>query len=144
MTVVLYVYFHEIPIGVLRPDDSAMREIEDALRIAERSGDYVALDCLRATLGLALVHRQTRAERDHGQKLLREARDGLLSREHNLADLPMLNVYVARETARRGDHDEAIPLMRATVDHLFCDGRLLNGFRLHMLSEVSTRLSSFR
>ena len=37
--VVTYVYFPGIPCGVLRADDSAMREIEDALRIAERSGD---------------------------------------------------------------------------------------------------------
>ena len=35
-----------------------MREIEDALRIAERSGDDLALALARMTLGLALVHRQ--------------------------------------------------------------------------------------
>ena len=34
-----YVYGLSIPNGVLRPDDSAVREIEDSLRIAERSGD---------------------------------------------------------------------------------------------------------
>ncbi len=125
MVVILYVYFHEIPIGALRADDSAMREIEDALRLAERSGDDVAMDCIRATLGFALVHRQTHAERDHGQKLLAEVSEALLRREHNLADLPMVNVYLAREMARQGDHDEAILLMRAAVDHLFRDGRLL-------------------
>ena len=42
-TVVTYVYFVGIPYGVLRPDDSAVREIEDALQIAERSGDDLAL-----------------------------------------------------------------------------------------------------
>ena len=42
--VVAYVYNPGIPDGVLRPDDSALNEIEDALRIAERSGDDVALD----------------------------------------------------------------------------------------------------
>ena len=56
-TVVTYVYFAGIPLGVLRPDDSAVREIEDALRIAERSGDDLALAFARMTLGLALVHR---------------------------------------------------------------------------------------
>ena len=125
MVVILYVYFHEIPIGVLKADDSAMCEIEAALRLAERSGDDVAVDCIRATLGFALVHRQTPAERDHGQKLLAEVSQALLRREHNLADLPMVNVYLAREMARRGGHDEAILLMRAAVDHLFRDGRLL-------------------
>ena len=39
--------------------------------------------------------------------------------------LPLVNVYLARERARRGDRDEAIPLMRAAVDHLFREGQLL-------------------
>ena len=55
--VVTYVYLPGIPCGVLRPDDSAMRDIEDALRIAERSGDDMALALARLTLGVALVHR---------------------------------------------------------------------------------------
>jgi hypothetical protein len=36
----------------------------------------------------------------------------------------MINVYLARERARRGDRDEAIQLMRAAVDHLFRDAQL--------------------
>ena len=74
-TVVAYAYFVGIPHGVLRPDDRALREIEEALRIAERSGDDLALAFARMTLGLALVHRQTAAERDRGQKLLAEVSD---------------------------------------------------------------------
>ena len=124
-TVVAYVYFAGIPYGVLRPDDRAVREIEDALRIAERSGDDLALAFARMTLGLALVHRQTAAERDRGQKLLAEVSDVFLRRGHNLCDLPIVNVYLARERARRGDRDDAIPLMRAAVDHLFREGQLL-------------------
>ena len=123
--VVGYVYFAGIPLGVLRPDDSAMREIEDALRIAERSGDDLALAIARMTLGVALVHRQTDAERDRGQKLLAEVSEVFLRRGHNLCELPLVNVYLARERARRGDRDDAIPLMRAAVDHLFREGQLL-------------------
>ena len=110
---------------MLRPDDRAMGEIEDALRIAERSADDMALVFARATLGIALVHRHTDAERSSGQKLLAEASDEFPRRGHFLCDLPLVNVYVARERARRGDRDEAIPLMRAAVDHLFREGRLL-------------------
>ena len=124
-TVVTYVYFAGIPYGVLRPDDRAVREIEDALRIAERSGDDLALAFARMTLGVALVHRQTAAERDRGQKLLAEVSEVFLRRGHNLGDLPIVNVYLARERARRGDRDDAIPLMRAAVDHLFREGQLL-------------------
>ena len=49
----------------------------DDLRIAERSGDDLALDLARLTLGVALVHRQTAAERDRGQKLLSEVSEVL-------------------------------------------------------------------
>jgi class 3 adenylate cyclase len=120
-----YVYFLGIPYGVLRPDDSAVREIEDALRIAERSGDDLVLANARMTLGLALVHRQTAAEGDRGQKLLAEVSDVFVRRGHNLAELPLVNVYVARERARRVDRDDAIPRMRAAVDHLYRQGGLL-------------------
>ena len=44
---------------------------------------------------------------------------------HNLADRPLVDVYMARERARRGDRDGAIPLMRAATDHLFREGQLL-------------------
>ena len=124
-TVVAYVYNTGIPSGGLRPDDSAVREIEDALRIAERSSDDLALAVARVTLGLALVHRPTAADRDRGQKLLAEVSDVFVRRGYLLGELPIVNVYVARERARRGDRDEAIPLMRAAVDHLFREGRLL-------------------
>jgi class 3 adenylate cyclase len=120
-TVVTYVYFPGIPNGVLRPDDRAMREIEDARRIAEQSGDDLALTLARVTLGFALVHRQPAAERDRGQKLLAEISEVL----YNLGDLPIVEVYSARERARRGDRDEAISLMRAAVDHLVRQGQLL-------------------
>ena len=79
----------------------------------------------RATLGVALVHRHTAAERDRGQKLLAEVSEVFVRRGHNLGELPIVDVYLARERARRGDRDDAIPLMRAAVDHLFREGRLL-------------------
>jgi class 3 adenylate cyclase len=123
--VVGYVYLLGIPFGVLRPDDRALHEIEDALRIAERSSDDVVVGFIQGTLGLALVHRQKAAERDRGQKLAAEVSEVFLNQGHNLCDLPIVEVYLARERARDGDRDDAIPLMRAAGDHLFRDGRLL-------------------
>jgi hypothetical protein len=137
VTLINYVYSAGIPAGVLRPDDSAVREIEDALAIgvreiedalaiAERSLDNLQLGVAWMTLGLALVHRHTDAERDRGQQLLAEVREVFLRGGHFLCNLPLLDVYVARERARRGDRDEAIPLMRAAVDHLVRNGQLLS------------------
>jgi hypothetical protein len=124
-TVVAFVYFPGMSHGVLKPDDPAVREMEAAVQIAERSGDDLALDHARATLGLALVHRQADAERDRGQKLLVEVAELGMRLGHNLGELPLINVYLARETARRGDRDGALPLMRTAVNHLFREGRLL-------------------
>jgi DNA-binding CsgD family transcriptional regulator len=44
---------------------------------------------------------------------------------NGLGELPIVNVYLARERARCGERDEAIPLMRAAVDRLFREGQLL-------------------
>ncbi len=123
--VVAYAYFAGIPMGVLRPDDRAVHEIEDALQVAERSADDLALAITRMTLGLALVHCPTAAEREPGEKLLAEVGEVFLRGGYLLGELPIVNVYSAREGARRGDHDDALPLIRATVDHLFREGRLL-------------------
>jgi hypothetical protein len=124
-TVVTYAYFPGILLGVLEPDDSAVREIEDALRIAERSADDLALAFARATLGVALVHRQTAAERSSGQQLLAEAGEAFLRRGHNLVDLLIVNVYLEREKVGRGDRDDAIGYMRVAVDNHFREGQLL-------------------
>jgi hypothetical protein len=110
---------------VLAADDRVVREIEDTLRIAERSGDDLALVLARMTLGVALVHRHTDAERDRGQKILAEVSEVFLRGGYNLADLPIVNVLLARERALRGDRNDAIPLMRAAADHLFRQGQLL-------------------
>jgi class 3 adenylate cyclase len=123
--VVTYGYLPGIPYGVVRSDDSVVREIEDALRIAERSSDDFAVDLARLTLGLALVHRPTPAERDRGQTLLAEFSEVFLRRGYLLAEVPLVEVYSARERARRGDRDGAVPVMRAAVDDLFREGQLL-------------------
>ena len=116
--VVAWVYVPGLPSGVLRPDDSAMREIEDALRIAERSADDLALSNAQMALGFALVHRPTDAEHDRGRTLLTELSELFVRRGYLLGELLIINVYLARERARRGDRDEAIALMHAAVDHL--------------------------
>ncbi len=122
---VAFAYFPTVSNGVLRPHDSAVHEIEEALRIAERSSDDLAVTFVRATLAVALVHRHAAADRDRGQRLLEEASDVFLRHGYLLSELPLVNVYLARERARRGDRDDAIALMHAAVDHLFREERLL-------------------
>jgi class 3 adenylate cyclase len=124
-TAVSWVYFCGIPFGVLGSDDSTVRDIEDALQIAERSSDDLAVALARLTLGVALVHRPTDPERDRGQKLLAEVGDVFLRGGYVQAELPIVNVFLARERSRHGDRDDAIPLMRSAVDYVFRGGQLL-------------------
>ncbi len=118
-------YFPGIANGALSADDRALHEIENALQIAERSGNDMALAFARLALGIALVHRDSAAARDRGEALLAEVSDVFEQQRHNLGDRPLVNVYLARERARRNDRDEAIPLMCAAVDQLANEGQLL-------------------
>ena len=118
-------YFPGISNGALAADDRAVREIEDALGIAERAGNDMAPEFARMALGVALAHRHTTAERDRGLTLMAEVSDVFARHAHNLGDRPLVDVYVARERAWRGDLDEAIPLMRASTDRLVREGQLL-------------------
>jgi AAA ATPase domain/Adenylate and Guanylate cyclase catalytic domain len=123
--VLAYAYGSAIPAGVLLADDAALRDIEEALETAERSGEDISLCFARMTLGLALVHRESPAERDRGLAVLGQVRDMCLEGRLFLADLPMVEVCLARETAQCGDRDDAISLMRAAVDDQFREGQLL-------------------
>jgi len=61
------------------------------------------------TLGNALVHRDTDAEQAQGQRLAAEVSEVFVRRGHNLGELSVVNPYLARENARRGDYDDALP-----------------------------------
>ena len=122
---VSYVYLLGIPFGVLKSDDVALQRIESALRVAERSSDDVVVHFAQGTLAVALMHRQGAADRDDGRKLGTDVRDTFVRQRHNLADLPILEVALAREMARGGDSENAIAIIRAVGDHLFRDARPL-------------------
>ena len=117
--VAAYIYCVGIPCGVVRPDDAVVREIEEALGTAQRSADGLALSNAQMTLGMALVHRPAISDRDRGTNLLLEVSDAFVRGEYSLAELPLVDVYSARERARRGDHDGAILSMRESCQQLF-------------------------
>jgi hypothetical protein len=118
---VTYVYFPGIPAGVLRPDDSAVGEIEDALRIAERSSDDLALAMARVTLGVALVHRQTDADRELGQKLLAEVSEVFLRRGYMLAEVPL--VACTRRVRGLGVETAMTPYRSCAPPSTICSAR---------------------
>jgi adenylate cyclase len=121
--VVTYKYLGAIPNGILLADDAALREIDEALRIAERSSDDRALGLARLTNGIALVHRDSPADRERGFDVLGQVREMCLQDQYYPSDLPVADVWAARERARRGDRDGALPRLRDAVDDLFHAGQ---------------------
>jgi hypothetical protein len=62
--------------------------------------------------------------RDRGQKLLEDASDVILRRGHNLSELRLINVYLARERARAEIATRRYRSVRAAVDDLDREGQL--------------------
>ena len=69
------------------------------------------------TLGVGLLNQDAAADRDRGLESMLQARDVWLRRRIHFL-IPVTDVWAARETARRGDRDAAIPVMRQALDEL--------------------------
>ena len=121
--VITYAYGFAIAGGVLLADDAALRHIEEALEIAERSSEDFALAHARSTMSMALLHRTSPAERERGLAVLGQFRD-MCQHGRFYSAVPSVDLYTARERARRGDRDAALPELREAVDSLFLSGQL--------------------
>ena len=126
-SVVSWKYVDAIPHGVLRADDTAVRELEGALQIAEASGEDTSVGNLKFTLGRVLAERDTPAERQRGLELLTEVRDMCLQLRFFRTRLPVVELYTARERVRIGDREDAVSAMRTALDDLFREGQLVHG-----------------
>ena len=121
--VVSVTYTSAIAMGVMLPDDAALANIDEALQLAERSSDDIALGLARMTMGIALAHRDSPAERERAASLLAQVREMCLAERFYASELPLIEVYAALETAAGGDRDGALPLIRQAVDDLFDRGQ---------------------
>ena len=113
--VMFYKYVVAIPSGVLMPDATALRETAEALAIAERSGDDLALELSRSARAIALMH-QDGPEHDAGVALLEKVREDIHRERFSHAMSGVIDIHVAKEKARSGDLDGAIELSGTIVD----------------------------
>ncbi|KUI11555.1 cyclase [Mycobacterium sp. GA-1285] len=120
--VVAWTYAVAIPYGVLLADESARRAVEETMQIAEASGNDRALVGAEFNLGVALLYQDAATDRHRGLAMLTHARDVWLPRRVPSL-VPVAEVLVARERARRGDRDAAIPMIRQAADELRHAGR---------------------
>ena len=115
--IIAWTYGHAIVYGVLRADDAAVRAIEEAVQTAEATNNDVAGQIVKYALGIALLlNRDAAADRHRGLELVGHARDTW--RESAPFLVPVAELWVARERARRGDRDAAIAVMRQAVNDL--------------------------
>ena len=119
--------------GALLADDAAVELVDEALQIAERSGDDFAVANARFAVGLTLMHRDSPEDRDRGLTVLCQLRDMCLHEHFSLCELPFVEAYIAWEQGRRGDLDGAVAAVRPAVDELFRNGQL-------SLSNMATRV----
>jgi adenylate cyclase len=124
--VMFYIFGAAIACGVYTVGDAVCREIDDALRMAEAAGDDLAMAMTKYTMGLALLHGDG-ADRDRGLELLSEVRELTLEGRFYLSELPVVELYAAREQGRGGDVDVAISGMRTALDLLFERGQFAWG-----------------
>ena len=115
--VVAWTYGFAMHYGVLRADDSVVRASEDAVQTAHRASNDRALGLAGYTLAIGLLNRDAAADRHRGLELMMQTRDIWL-RKRALFLIPVTDLLAARERARRGDRDAAIPVMRQAVDEL--------------------------
>jgi class 3 adenylate cyclase len=108
--------------GALLPDDAALELVDEALQMAERSGDDFTVANARLAVGLVLMHRDSPTDRERGLTVLTQLRDMCRQEHYSLSELPIIEAYIAWEQGRRGDLDGAIVAARAAVDDLFQAG----------------------
>jgi hypothetical protein len=103
--VVTYKYCHTIPIGALQAGADMVREIDDAAKMAEQLSDDIAVGMTASTLGLTLVHRDSRSEIARGVDVLAGVADMCQHERFYLSELPMIDVYAAWARGKLGDAD---------------------------------------
>jgi adenylate cyclase len=63
------------------------------------------------------------ADRERGLRYLAETREMCEKRQFFATELPVVDIYLARERAWQGDADGAIPIIRASTDTVFANGQ---------------------
>jgi len=118
---VVYKYGGAIINRVLESDAVAVRDLEEALDIAMNIGNHNALALTRYITASALI--EIGNDRERGLQYLAQTREMCEKRQFFATELPMIDIYLARERAREGDADGAIPIMRASIDAIFANGQ---------------------
>ncbi|AKK26570.1 AAA family ATPase [Mycobacterium sp. EPa45] len=115
--VLAWTYGVAILYGVVQSDDTAVEVSQAAVEAAERLGN----DNGEFVWGVALSYRGSDADRRRGLEMMEKALAMFRVRVPSL--VPITTLVAARERARFGDPDAALPSMRAALDILYREDR---------------------
>jgi adenylate cyclase len=122
--VTAWVYGNGVLTGVVRVDDTAINDLEQALRVAEASGDDTVLGTVRNVLGSVLFYEGSASGRQRRLHLVAQVREMCLNLRFPRSELALMELYLANEKARDGDYDGLLQ-MRKSVDILFDNGQYM-------------------
>jgi adenylate cyclase len=117
---VFYIYVGAIP-WVLPADATTLRQSEETLAGAERSGDDLALNLAMCARAAVLLHKDD-PDYDAGLALLEMARENVVRDRFSHAMTGHLDVETAWVRSQRGDLDGAIALLREAIANLYPSG----------------------
>jgi hypothetical protein len=115
--------FISVLYGGVRPDASFLGPFEEAMRRAEEFGNDWVRAASHLALGMALLYRDNEADKGRGIELLTLVRDVELPK-HAPSLIPVVRVWISRETAKHGNSDEAISEMRDASGELHAAQRV--------------------
>ncbi|KWX67560.1 adenylate/guanylate cyclase domain-containing protein [Mycobacterium sp. NAZ190054] len=134
-TVVMFKYV-AIMNWALVADDDALRDTTEALAIARRFGDDFLLVNAEFTYGFILARRRD-TDRRLGFELLAKSRQVALEHRYTIIAAWCVDLEVAAESIRRGDHDTAVDLCRGVLESEIRAGEGVNlGWSTSVLVEA--------
>lgn len=118
--------------GALAADEMAVKKVGQALRAVETAGDDYALTMVNWLLTTILLLGAPSDQRQRALVTLQALRKTFLQQRILLNELPIVDVYLARESARSGDVAVAIAGVRRAVDVMYA--RNLIGYNIPAIS----------
>jgi adenylate cyclase len=123
-SVVMFKYIAALNWALL-PDDDALRDTAEALKIAKQFGDDLTLVNCEFTHGLVLVRRED-TDRELGFELLANARRVALNHRYTIVAAWCTDLDIAAQKNRTGDYEGAIALCRNVLENEIDSGEKLN------------------
>jgi hypothetical protein len=120
--VIVYAYAMPIANGILRSDARVRRQLQDVLRLAERSADDLGLGFARMAMGVALLHGDS-PDVGTAMDLLTQARQMCVEGRFYQAHLPIVDSLIGWGMNMRGDRNGAISVLREAWNALHSEGQ---------------------